>query len=56
MGALKNAIQKAAQAFAPKPQRIADRKRELEARLRAGGLSRAEAKKAVAAHFRGQGE
>ena len=33
--------------------RQAGEKRELEKRLRAGGLSRAEAKHAVAAHFRG---
>jgi len=53
---MKTLIQKVAHAFAPKKKRIAETKREMEQRLRSGGLSRAEAKRAVAAHFSGQGE
>lgn len=45
-------IQKIALALAPKKQRIAETKRAMERRLRAGGLSRTEAIKAVAAHFK----
>ena len=49
MGALR---QIALALVGPKERRIAENKRELERRLRDGGLSRQEAKKAVAAHFR----
>lgn len=51
-----NIFQKVALVIAPKKRRIAEAKREMEQRLRAGGLSRSEAKIAVAAHFRSQGE
>jgi hypothetical protein len=53
---MKTLIQKVALAFAPKKQRVAESKREMEKRLRAGGLSRSGAKLAVAAHFSGKGE
>jgi hypothetical protein len=46
-------IQAIARAIAPREKRLSLDKREMEKRLRAGGLSRAEAKKAVAAHFQG---
>lgn len=53
---MKTLIQKVALAIAPKGKRIAESKRAMERRLRAGGLSITEAKKAVAAAFKGQGE
>jgi hypothetical protein len=53
---MKAIIQKVAQAFVPKKLRVAESKREMEKRLRAGGLSITQAKIAVAAHFRGKGE
>lgn len=56
MGALNRTFQKVARAIAPKERRIAEDKRAMELRLRAGGLSRAEAKRAVAAHFSGRNE
>lgn len=56
MGALNRTIQKVARLAAPKERRIADDKRALERQLRAGGLSINEAKKAVAAAFKGRGE
>lgn len=49
-------LKKLALVVAPKKQRIAESKREMEQRLRAGGLSRSEAKRAVTAHFSGRVE
>lgn len=49
-------LKKLALVVAPKKQRIAESKRDLERRLRAGGLSRSEAKRAAAARFSGNGE
>lgn len=44
-------IRKISRAFTPREKRVAESKREMEKRLRAGGLSITEAKKAVAAAF-----
>lgn len=53
---MKTLFQKFSLAIAPKKQRIAESKRDLERRLRAGGLSHSEAKRAAAARFSGSGE
>jgi hypothetical protein len=43
---------KVTRALMPKERRIAEEKRVMEKRLRAGGLSRNAAKRAVQAHFK----
>jgi hypothetical protein len=48
--------EKITQVFMPADKRLAQQKRAMERRMRAGGLSATEAKKAVSAHFRQGGK